>query len=285
MANTPAQKMEVIQTIFRDVQENFPDRYTLQTLAEKLDSYEIEFRSIAYEAASFCIALKDLDTTNDLLNWKSFLIELGKPHATQIHVGLGWALAQKHIDPISFLSQLEPMMRYRVLDGYGYYEGIFRRRKSVLSQQKFETKDDVASCAYDQGLGRSLWYSNRGVIDDVKNVIEKFTENRRKDLWRGVGIAVVYVGGCSEEMLKDILQNGGANKKVLLVGAAMALISRHRIVPLETQHELVCRCLFKCTVEMFINKVEMLDSELAKSPSASYTKLLEEIERITEQPC
>src|SRR5690242_18479711 len=108
------QNMETIQNIFRDVQDNFPETYALQNLAQQLDTYEIEFRSIAYEAASFCIALKDLEVGNELSNWTTFLTEIGKQHATQIHVGLGWALAQKQIDPTPYFSALQPMMRYRV---------------------------------------------------------------------------------------------------------------------------------------------------------------------------
>ena len=50
-------KIQTIQNIFRDVQDDFPEAYSLPELAEKLDRYEIEFRSIAYEAASFCMAL------------------------------------------------------------------------------------------------------------------------------------------------------------------------------------------------------------------------------------
>lgn len=243
MGNTPAQKMEIIQTIFRDVQDNFPDSYTLKTLAEKLDSYEIEFRSIAYEAASFCIGLTDLETASDLRTWKSFLNEIGKPHSTQIHVGLGWAFAQKQIDPTSFFSQLEPMMRYRVLDGYGYYEGIFRRRKSILNQQKLETEDEVASGAYDQGLGRSLWYSNLAKIDEVKITIEKFPAERRKDLWRGLGIAIAYVGGCTEEMVKEIFEKAGDYKTDLTDGANRALRSRKESGCISADTELICQYL------------------------------------------
>lgn len=226
MQNSVANNIQAIQRIFRDVQENFPETYNLQTLAEKLDTYEVKFRSIAYEAASFCIALKDIDTFGNLHNWKFFLNEIGKPHATQIHVGLGWALAQKQIEPAIYLTQLEPALRYRVLDGYGYYEGVFRKRKSVLGMQKFETKDTAAVIAYDQGLGRCLWYGCMGEIDEAKIVIEKFPAERQKDLWRGLGIAIAYVGGFSERKVEDILQKAATHKIDLAEGASRALHSR-----------------------------------------------------------
>ena len=125
------QKMEIIQSIFREVQESFSEK-------TKLNNYEIEFRGIAYEAASMNIAGIDVKTYNELKDWYKFLDENGTLQATQIHVGLGWAIAQKEIITSTILPNLEPMMRYRVLDGYGYYEGIFRKRKSILSLQEPE---------------------------------------------------------------------------------------------------------------------------------------------------
>ena len=134
---TVAQKMETIQSVFREVQDFYSE-------TTQLDNYEIEFRSIAYEAASMCVALNDFKTYDELRDWFVFLKEKGTLHATQIHVGLGWALAQNEIDTSVILPALDSMMRYRVLDGYGYYEGFFRRRKGVLNQQKPELQDTTA---------------------------------------------------------------------------------------------------------------------------------------------
>ena len=162
-------------------------------------------------------------------------------HATQIHVGLGWALAQNEISPIEFLQQLDSMLRYRVLDGYGYYEGFFRRRKSILNQQQPQWNDSTATGAYDQGLGRSLWYIHTGEIDAAKHALEKFPVERHKDLWRGLGIAIAYVGGCSEETIFEILQNAGQHKTDLAEGASRALESRKQSGCFSADTELVYR--------------------------------------------
>lgn len=269
-------KMETIQNIFRDVQDNFPETYTLQNLPLHLDSYEVEFRSIAYEAASFCIALKDLEAGNELNNWKIFLQEIGKTHATQIYVGLGWALAQKQIDPSLCLSVLAPMMRYRVLDGYGYYEGTFRRRKSILSQQKPELKDEVTFSAYDQGLGRSLWYIYLGKIDDIKNIIQKFPVERRKDLWRGLGIATSYVGGCDKEMLKEILDKSGEYKTQLTTGSVMVLVSRDFAGFISDDTALACTSWCNKTSEEIIN---LYKPQLDSADENSYSNWIATIEK------
>jgi len=234
-ANTPAQKIEIIQTIFRDVQDNFCE-------ALQLDNYDSEFRSIAYESASMCIALEEFKTGNQLDQWFIFLKKHDQ-HATQIHVGLGWALAQNEISPIEFLEKLEPDYRYRVCDGYGYYEGFFRRRKSILNQQQPEWNDTAAVGAYNQGLGRSLWYIHNGEINAAKYALEKFPIERHKDLWRGLGIAVAYVGGLTEEMAQQILNEAGERKIDLAEGANRALKSRAQSGCVSADTESVCRLL------------------------------------------
>lgn len=273
---TTKEKIQHIQTIFRHVQDSFSDSYTLQTLAENLGNYEIEFRSIAYEAASMCIALQDFKTANELNRWHDFLNE-NSAHATQIHVGLGWALAQNEISPIEFLRQLEPVFGYRVLDGYGYYEGFFRRRKSILNQQQPQWNDSTATGAYNQGLGRSLWYIHNGEIDAAKHALEKFPVERHKDLWRGLGIAIAYVGGCNEKMLREVFIQSGLYKSQLATGAVMALVSRHYANYISDDTSLVCKVWLNKTSEEIILLNENLRSSLNLKADDAYKNWIEKL--------
>ena len=270
--NRVVQKMETIQRIFREVQDSYSE-------TTQLDNYEIEFRSIAYEATSMCIALEDLKNGNELNRWHDFLNE-NSAHATQIHVGLGWALAQNEISPIEFLQQLEPVFGYRVLDGYGYYEGFFRRRKSILNQQQPQWNDSTATGAYDQGLGRSLWYIHNGEIDAAKHALEKFPVERHKDLWRGLGIAIAYVGGCNEKMLREVFIQSGSYKTQLVGGAMMALVSRDYANYISDDTALVCKIWQNKTPEEIIMLNESLRSGLDLKAKDVYKKWIEEIEKI-----
>jgi hypothetical protein len=239
--NFIAQKMESIQSIFREVQEKDFGEFSITEIADYLNSFDLEFRSIAYEAAAMNLALIDLKQGNKLAVWLMYLKEIGAQHAIQIHVGLGWAFAQEQLNPELFLNKLEPMLRYRVLDGYGYYEGIFRRRKSIINQQAIEIEDATALSAYYQGLGRSIWYSAKGNIDVAKIVINSFPVNRLNDLWRGLGIAITYVGGCSESNLQTIFDTAGNFQIDLATGAAMTLISRDKADSITSDALLTCK--------------------------------------------
>lgn len=272
-------KMEIIQNAFLRVHDMFftsPD--WKQNVAE-LESANIEFRSIAYESASMSIALDDFKHGEQLTNWLQFLNQVATPHATQVHVGLGWALAQNLKNPIAYLPELNPMMRYRVLDGYGYYEGIFRRRRSILNHLKLQVEDTVASSALDQGLGRSIWYLNKGVFDDAKTMIEGFAPDRQNDLWRGLGIAIAYVGGCDENYLKEIFEKAGEHKTQLATGAAMALVSRHYANYISNDTELVCKVFCSKSSEEIILLNEGLRSSLDLNADDAYKKWIEKLEK------
>jgi len=239
--NITAKKMESIQSIFREVQEKDFSEFSISEIADYLNSFDSEFRSIAYEAAAMNLALRDLKSDGKLSFWLYLLKEIGAQHAIQIHVGLGWALAQEQLNPELFLNELEPMLRYRVLDGYGYYEGIFRRRKSIVNQQVIQTEDENILSAYHQGLGRSIWYSAKGDINIAKSWIDTFPVNRLNDLWRGLGIAITYVGGCSEDYLKAIFVKASSLQIDLATGAAMTLMSRSLANSITSDSELTCK--------------------------------------------
>ena len=273
------QKMELIQSIFREVQDSFHEHKSVAKLIASLEGYNVEFRSIAYESASMCIALDDYEKYNELKEWLSFLNEKGLSHATQIHVGLGWALAQKEINPEPLLEKFDPMMRYRILDGYGYYEGIFRRRKSILNQQKHYYTDKTTSCAYDQGLGRSIWYLNNGDFTAFKNMIQKFPAERHSDFWRGLGIAITYVGGCDKNYLQEIFAAAENFQPQLATGAMMALVSRKFSCFIYTDTSISCEVFCRKTSDIIILLNDSIRFELDRKASDLYAEWIDRMEQ------
>ena len=276
--NSVQGKIDTIQNTFLHVQDIFFESSDCKNHVAELESADIEFRSIAFESASMSIALEDLKQGDKLTNWLPFLNETASAHATQVHVGLGWAFAQTLKNPIAYLPELNPMMRYRVLDGYGYYEGIFRRRRSIINHLKLQVEDTVASSALDQGIGRSIWYLNKGIIDDAKNMIDGFAVERRKDLWRGLGIAIAYVGGCNEELLQKIFSKADSYKTQLATGSVMALVSRDSAKYISADTELACKVWFNQNAEQILELNYFIKSKLNLESDKAYMKWIEELE-------
>ena len=75
--------------------------------------------------------------------------------------------------------------------------------------------------AYDEGIGRSIWYICKGDETKVSEMIQQFSLDRHSDLWRGIGIACSFVGGFEEATLKALLASAGKHSVQLGIGAAM----------------------------------------------------------------
>lgn len=220
------QRMQVIRSTFREVQDLFSGLDEGTELVSKLQSYPLIFRSIAYEAASMQIALKEIKNGLALNKWQAFVNTIGAKHITQCYIGLGWALAQEQLTPSDFLSISGSGIENKSYDGYGYYEGMFRRRRSVLSQQLPDFLDESTAPSYYRGLGRSLWYSSNADIEQIARIISGFPDVVKSSLWTGLGTAIAYVGGCNTDNLKQILSIAGDYAAALKNGAQAAAISR-----------------------------------------------------------
>lgn len=224
--NDVSNRIEKIKSVFLDTQMFYAKQDDIDVLTAYLENIEPTYRSIAYESASMAIALKDLENNGALDSWLFFAKVPASAHKAQVYIGLGWAIAKLNIPFLPVVEKIEMQFYHRVADGCGYYDGNFRQRQTVLSQQLPGYLPGAAMPIYDQGVGRSLWYTNNADIDKIRNKIESFPVSRRADLWRGIGIAVAYVGGCDEDTLKILLEYAATNRVQLASGAALAAKSR-----------------------------------------------------------
>jgi hypothetical protein len=219
-------RIERIKSVFLDAQIFYSMHDNIYALIGHLENTETEFRSIAYESASMAIALKDLRNNEGLNNWLFYKNGPGLAHKAQVYVGLGWAIAKLNLPFLPVVKKIDTSLYYRVADGCGYYDGSFRYKQTILNRQLPGNVPKATMSMYDQGVGRSLWYTCSTDIVKIRSIIESFPAVRRPSLWRGIGIAVAYVGGCDDDILKTLLQYAATNRIQLTYGAALALRSR-----------------------------------------------------------
>ena len=172
-------KLDAVQDTFQKGFDFAADISSLSSLASKLDTLDKEFLSIAYEGASMNIALNCFEAGDEIKPWFEFLESAERAHGIQYHIGLGWALAQLQLNTTIYLQLLDPIERYRVLDGYGYYEAMFRTKKSILNQLRPEGLNEGGISAYYQGIGRGIWYLSRGELAEVQNMMDRFQKEKR----------------------------------------------------------------------------------------------------------
>ncbi|HET9363532.1 MAG TPA: DUF1702 family protein, partial [Candidatus Angelobacter sp.] len=130
-------------------------------LAECLSRIEPEHRGFAYEGAAMALALQDqiFLRRNSL---RRFMEDVGKQHIFMLHVGAGWTYARlpwlrRRLEVV--IKQFHPVLRWLVLDGYGFHEGYFywreRTKPGVRVPRIFAARlSEDARHVFFQGLGR-----------------------------------------------------------------------------------------------------------------------------------
>ena len=272
-------RTEKIKTIFQSSKEFCNKEDDLAIIISHLENTDPEFRSIAYEGASMALALKDLAAGNTLNHWRSLLEGPGSKHAVQAHAGLGWAFAEQGSSPLPFFETLGPLMPFCVLNGCGYYDGIFKQRQTIKNKKIPEAFHGQLLEAYDQGIGRSLWYSCNGNETKISEIIQTFSSDRHPALWRGIGIACIYVGGCDEIKLRSLLSCAGNYHTQLAVGAIFVARSRIQANTLTPDVELACRvwCNLSTQEALLLNLKS--EPDVYSNPHDAYAMWISQMEK------
>lgn len=241
--------MALIQQLFQASAITASETADDASLIALLEQNDKTFISIAYEASAMERALLDFNVNAFALpHWQAFLHQAPE-HSTQIHIGLGWAIAKRRIALAQVEAAIEPQQVPRVLDGVGYCEGTFKQRIAVKEMKTPEWLNGNLHKGYDQGLGRSLWYTAKAEPESLTSLITPFAEERKQDLWRGVGIALAYVGGCDEEKLQQLKTLSGTFTADLAVGVTLATLSRKTASTINADTELTCQLICNADVE------------------------------------
>jgi hypothetical protein len=208
-----------------------------------LNAVEAARRGFAFEGAAMALALLDRLTPWRTTRWQSFMTGPGAPHIYMVHVGVGWALARlpRRLEPA--LKQFDRLLRWLVVDGYGSHEGYFHWPRSVRAQVVPRQLAGYARRAFDQGLGRSLWFVEGADGERIRSTIRAFPESRQTDLWSGVGLACAYAGGGDRANLEALCRAAGPYHAPFGQGAAFAAKARQRAGNPSADTERACEVL------------------------------------------
>lgn len=191
-------------------------------LAARLDLVDPELRGIAYEGAGMGLMLLDcLLPTRDRLH--EFLAGPGARYRCLVYIGAGLVLPRVPRSAARFVARQDPLLRWFVIDGYGFYQGFFAWRKTVNGLAVPRGMHGYARRAFDQGLGRSLWFSTGANVERIIGTISRFPAARRADLWSGIGVACAYAAGVMDRSaIEWLLAAAGEHQADIAVGAAVA---------------------------------------------------------------
>ncbi len=238
---------------------------SLEDLAQRLDTVDLEPRGFAYEGAAMALALLDLLTPWRRDRVAAFLEGRAARHTYMVHAGIGMAHARLRMPTRRLLRRLDPLLRWLAVDGYGFHEGFFHWHRAFERQAVPRRLTGYSARAFDQGLGRCLWFVRGGMIADIAATIRRFADTRHADVWSGIGLACAYAGGISREDMETLLDVTGPLHPHLAQGVTFAAQSRERAGNPAPHTELACRVLCGMSAR---DAAELTRTTLAELPPA-----------------
>lgn len=194
-------------------------------------------QGFAYEGATMASAIRDAMThrghrTRDLLRGG------GRPHVFLNYIGIGFAMAKlprplwKKLVPDLTDPDLYPAMSWLCVDGYGFDRAYFETDTWVHGQcldtpYNWDGAPSYWQRAFDQGVGRALWFIHGGHVQHVSAAVRAFAGSRLADLWSGVGLAATFAGGVTAVDLAVLRAEAGARVTHLAQGSVFAAKARH----------------------------------------------------------
>lgn len=215
-----------------------------ESLVPRLDATPPGLRGIAYEGAGMGLMLLD-----SLFPYKkrlpAFLHGPGAPYRCLVYIGAGLVLPRVPVSPQRFLARQDPFLRWLVMDGYGFYEGFFSWRDIVEQHRTPRPIRGYAARAFDQGLGRSLWFSTGANVERIIDTIRAFPARRQGDLWSGIGLACAYAAGVMDRnAIVTLLEAADRHRADLAAGTGVASIFREQSGQPAPHTDLACHVVW-----------------------------------------
>jgi len=210
------------------------DARDLWDIHRRLTMVEPELRGFAVEGTTMAFAIRD--AVRGRRN-RHLMSGVGHSHVFLGYIGIGFAMARLprrlwgKLLPDLTGSPYYPTMSWLVVDGYGFDRAYFDTKRWVDEQRRPQPYPWQGSAAYfpravDQGIGRALWFIHGASVEGVARAIRAFAEERRPDLWSGVGLAAAYAGGCTPSGFADLREAAGVHWSELALGVVFAAKAR-----------------------------------------------------------
>src|SRR5215470_6350911 len=243
--------------------------------ADNLEAMPTRFRGFAYEGAAMAFTIRDRMPFGSGRLIADFLAGPGGPHRYMAYVGIGWTMARLPRFRWPDSGVADALLRWLVLDGYGFHQAYFHTKRYVHGQYQESAfpwpKPDpagYANNAIDQGIGRAMWFVGGTDVEMVASMIDRFPEERRSDLYSGAGLAATYAGGADEDELRTLSHRAGPYRALVAQGSAFAAEARVRAGLLVPHTEQATRVLCGLSAEeaaritQEVRPVHAVDGEL-----------------------
>jgi hypothetical protein len=129
------------------------------------------------------------------------------------------------------------------MDGFGFHHGYFGAAGGQAPLDVPDRLRGYARRAFDQGLGRSLWFVHCADVARIRHAIARAGEARRADLWSGVALAATYAGPVDHRSAVALRAAGAGHSDALAQGAVFGATARVRGGNATPETEIACGVL------------------------------------------
>jgi hypothetical protein len=244
-----------------------------ESLASWLNAVDPEYRGFSFEGAAMALGLLDMFSITRRDRLSEFILRSGAAHRYVCHVGYGWVLARlpwcrRH--PERYISSFDPLLSWLVLDGFGFHEGYFHGSSRFPPNARTSGFPGYAARAFDQGLGRSIWFAAGADPCRTAEVIRQFDSHRHADLWSGIGLASAFAGAPTANELASLMAASGPHILHLGQGVAFAAEAR-QLASIPMPHtELACKVVCGMSAEDAAYATQYALKKLTSDPSESH---------------
>ena len=217
------QNIHEVHAIFKRVGMSIDFPLDYKTFFHNFSSHSGDYLSLAFESASHEISQEEITSTNSLKEWRKFYEISSSSHRPHILIGLGWTVAKTKNTEI--LQQFSECERWFISDGAGYFDALFRPRKTLI-EKSVPAYVQLEVKGYNKGIGRFLFYKYAGNYSNIDGQISILDKEYEENFWCGVGSAAGYVGGTQISQLVEM------NKKCtssFLLGFAIGKTNRYQV--------------------------------------------------------
>jgi len=153
----------------------------------------------------------------------------GQHHEYMSYIGAGLACGVFRRPFKKFMDKACPMSGCLVLDGIGFYFAMFKTQKTIqgLYVPNSVKENEFYQQRYDNGIGRAVWFIDSGEPESIAKTINSFPEERRAEIWSGIGLAATYAGGVNADKILLLRHLAGEHATMLGQGALLATHTRH----------------------------------------------------------
>ena len=212
-----------------------------------------------FEGAAMGFAVLDILRPRPRRLFQQFVAGAALPHLYMAYIGAGWALARSAVWLQRRLGELQPLLRPLLYDGLGFHCGFFHHRRAIEAQQVPAGVRRRWWSAFDQGLGRAVWFVQGADVEKVAATAAAFPLHRRGNLWSGIGLAAAYAGGVDELELLCLREAAGDYRWHASQGVAFAAKARDRAGNHSAHTNVACRLFCGCEAR---EAAELTDSAL-----------------------